>query len=157
LCYNSFLPLLCYLRNALAMLELGTSEAGAHGTWSLVSHWGSRDTNPQHFKLCRANPRGERNTECRGTLGAKRGPTCFGSRKQPGKKGKKESITMHAPCVRSQAGWLGSMMQGMRWKLFGHCCWFTGISGKGRRNNCIYIAVPHAPRKSKHRPAGVYA
>jgi hypothetical protein len=76
---------------------------------------------------------------------------------QERKERKKESITIHAPPVRSQAGWLRSMMQGMRWKLFGHCCWFTGRSGKGRRNNCIYIAVPHAPRKLKHRPAGVYA
>jgi hypothetical protein len=39
---------LVLLRNALAMLELGTSEAGAHGTWSLVSHWEFRDNNPIH-------------------------------------------------------------------------------------------------------------
>jgi hypothetical protein len=49
--------------------------------------------------------------------------------------------------------------QGMRWELFGHCCWFTGRSGK-RRGGGTIVSINYTTRIIKglqYRPAGVYA
>jgi hypothetical protein len=61
------------------------------------------------LQFLKSKPTRKRNTECRGTLGAKRGQTCFGSRKQPGKKGKKERKHNDACTLCALSGWLAQV------------------------------------------------